>query len=165
MNKQAVLRGKRGLRTLFEAGKVAGSATYKQREPVWYCVVLKCHVHCSCWVLKAFLNTWHSRVWRGISLWRWVLRQQWVRQRVRRIRRGKRFSGLFLDGEYFWEHNYNSICLFSHEWHLLCFPFKVSCERALQVLQQRRLPGRRQVLVPARLQVRTDRKLSLRDWM
>ena len=32
VNKQAVLKGKYGPRTLFEASKVAGSATYKQRE-------------------------------------------------------------------------------------------------------------------------------------
>ena len=29
-------------RTLFEAGKVTGSATYKQSKTVWNCVVLKC---------------------------------------------------------------------------------------------------------------------------
>ena len=34
VNKQAVLRGKYSPRTLFEAGKVAGSATCKQSETV-----------------------------------------------------------------------------------------------------------------------------------
>ena len=39
--KQADLREKNKVpRTLIEAGKVAGSATYKQSKTVWHCVVL-----------------------------------------------------------------------------------------------------------------------------
>ena len=40
LNKQAALRGKLSSRRLFEAGKVAGSATYKQSKTAWNCVVL-----------------------------------------------------------------------------------------------------------------------------
>ena len=39
VNKQAVLRGEWGPRTLFESRKVAGSATFKQSENIIYCVI------------------------------------------------------------------------------------------------------------------------------
>ena len=40
LNNQAVVRGNKIHRTLFEAKKVAGSAAYKQGKTVWNCVVL-----------------------------------------------------------------------------------------------------------------------------
>ena len=49
LNKQAVLRGKQCPRTLFEAWKVAGSATYNQSKTVWNCVVV------------LFIQSWKQR--------------------------------------------------------------------------------------------------------